>query len=216
MLQGASRIKRYPNQSTQRVILSIVNSFYDPLGFWAPAIQPMKVLLHDLCRKKLDWDQEIPHESERLWMEWFQQLPLLAFFQLPRCYKPNTFGNVVKAQLHFSDASERSFGYISYLRLVNDNNQSHCALLMGKTKLTPLKPLTTLRLEFAQPPFLLGLITFFGKNSTYPTNCSHRYFGRIVLPYSVISTMKLKSSILSYLIAFRRFEIRPNHRNGAT
>ena len=81
-------------------------------------------------------------------MEWLQQLPLLASFQLPRCYKSNTFGNVVKAQLHhFSDASERSFGYVSYLHLVNDNNQSHCALLMGKTKLTPLKPLTTPRLE---------------------------------------------------------------------
>ena len=39
------QIKRYPNQSTCRVILSIVNSVYDPLGFGAPAIQPMKSLL---------------------------------------------------------------------------------------------------------------------------------------------------------------------------
>ena len=142
------RIKVYPSQCTRRVILSVVNSVYDPLGFGAPAVQPMKALLQDLCRKKLDWDQEIPPENKRVWMEWLRQLPLLASFQLPRCYKPSTFGNVIKAQLyHFSDASERSFGYVSYLRLVNDNNQSHCALLIGKTKLTPLKPLTTPRLE---------------------------------------------------------------------
>ena len=142
------QIKGYPNQCTRRVILSVVNSDYDPLGFGALAIQPMKALLQDLCRKKLDWDQEIPPENKRVWMEWLQQLPLLASFQLPRCYKPSTCGNVIKAQLHhFSDAFERSFGYVSYLRSVNDNNQSHCALLIGKTKLSPLKTLTTPRLK---------------------------------------------------------------------
>ena len=108
----------------------------------------MKALLQDLCRKKLDWDQEVPPENKSLWMEWLQQLPLLSSFQLPRCYKPNRFGNVVKAQVHyFFDASERTFGYVSYLRLINDNNQIHRALLIGKTKLTLLKPLTTPRLE---------------------------------------------------------------------
>ena len=64
------QINKYANQFIRRVILSVVNSVYDPLGFEAPAIQPMKTLLQDLCRKKLDWDQEISSENKRLWMGW--------------------------------------------------------------------------------------------------------------------------------------------------
>ena len=41
---------------TRRGILSIVCSIYDPLGFLAPFIFLAKILLQDLCRSKLGWD----------------------------------------------------------------------------------------------------------------------------------------------------------------
>ena len=44
---------------TRRGILSVINSVFDPLGFGAPAIQPAKVLLQDLCSSKLGWDDLI-------------------------------------------------------------------------------------------------------------------------------------------------------------
>ena len=141
------QISKYANQFTRRVILSVANSVYDPLGFEAPAFQPMKTLLQDLCRKKLDWDQEIPSENKRLWMEWLQQLPLLASIQVPLCVEPAGFGKFKTSRIyHFSDASERSYGYAVYLRAVNQNNQMHCSL-MGKTRLTPLKTFTISILE---------------------------------------------------------------------
>ena len=37
----------------RRQLLSIVNSIYDPLGFLAPIILPMKILPQHLCRQKL-------------------------------------------------------------------------------------------------------------------------------------------------------------------
>jgi len=45
---------------TRRGILSVLNSPYDPLGFSSPIIQPVKVLLQDLCKSKFDWDDPIP------------------------------------------------------------------------------------------------------------------------------------------------------------
>ena len=52
---------------TRRGILSVANSFYDPLGIGAPAIQPMKVLLQKLCVGKLDWDEKIPEREQEQW-----------------------------------------------------------------------------------------------------------------------------------------------------
>jgi hypothetical protein len=45
---------------TRRGILSIVSSVYDPLGIAAPSVLPAKILLQDLCREGLSWDDEIP------------------------------------------------------------------------------------------------------------------------------------------------------------
>lgn len=44
---------------TSRGILSIISSIYDPLGFVAPFHLSAKILLQDLCRKKLGWDDSI-------------------------------------------------------------------------------------------------------------------------------------------------------------
>ena len=58
--------------ATGRGILSIVSSVYDPLGFAAPFILQAKLILQDLCRKKLGWDEEIPEEYRNRWRAWLQ------------------------------------------------------------------------------------------------------------------------------------------------
>ena len=51
-------------------------------------------------------------------------------------------------ELHnFSDASTEGYGQCSYLRLVDKDNQVHCSLVMGKARVTHLKPVTIPRLE---------------------------------------------------------------------
>ena len=63
--------------ATRRGILSIVSSIYDPLGFAAPFLFQAKLILQDLCRKKLDWDEEIHEEFLKRWQAWLQELPKL-------------------------------------------------------------------------------------------------------------------------------------------
>ena len=42
--------------TARRGLLSLVSSVYDPLGFAAPFTLPAKVLLRDICRMNLGWD----------------------------------------------------------------------------------------------------------------------------------------------------------------
>lgn len=67
---------------------------------------------------------------------------------MSRCLKPTEFGNIVSRQLHsFSDASPIGYGQVSYLRQENDRGDVHCAFLMGKARLAPIKPITIPRLK---------------------------------------------------------------------
>lgn len=54
------RIQVKEKPFTRRGILSTVCSVYDPLGFLAPFILPAKILMQQLIKAKLGWDEIIP------------------------------------------------------------------------------------------------------------------------------------------------------------
>ena len=133
---------------TRRGILSTISSVYDPLGIAAPYLLVGKKILQDLCRTKLGWDEEIDEECRVRWENWKSQLPALERFSMERCLKPANFGTVVSRQIHnFSDASSTGYGQVSYLRIENENGDIHCAFLMGKARVAPVKTMTIPRLE---------------------------------------------------------------------
>ncbi|CAH1277471.1 TRAF3 [Branchiostoma lanceolatum] len=135
--------------ATKRGILSTVSSMYDPLGLIAPATLHPKLILQDLCREKKTWDERIPEKHVKSWQKWEAELPLLSRrFEVDRCVKPVGFGDPTSVQLHhFADASESGYGTASYIRLENQDGRVHCALLMGKARVAPLKKVTIPRLE---------------------------------------------------------------------
>lgn len=68
---------------------------------------------------------------------------------LPRTYAPNNLGEIVKAELrNSSDVSTHGYRQCSYLTLRNEYGNVHCALVMGKSMVSPLKVITIPRLEF--------------------------------------------------------------------
>ena len=90
----------------------------------------------------------VPDEIKARWEKWRGGLHALAELKIRRCYKPDNFGHVKTAELHsFSDASVNGYGQSSYLRMINDRDEVHCALVMAKSRVTPLKPVTVPRLE---------------------------------------------------------------------
>ena len=135
---------------TRRGILSIVSSVYDPLGFVSPFVLRAKMILHQLCRKKLAWDDPVPDEELQCWKQWLAELPALQKFSVDRCFKPEAFGEPNMTELHhFSDASEAGYGAVSYIRMTNNKGEVHCAFVAGKSRLAPLKFMTIPRLELS-------------------------------------------------------------------
>lgn len=133
---------------TRRGILSTINSVYDPLGFLAPVLLIGKQILQCMCREKADWDTPLSPDLKQRWELWLEDLPSVDKLQIARCMKPKDFGKVVAVQLHhFSDASTAGYGQCSYLRLVDDEQRVHCSLIMGKSRVAPLKYVTIPRLE---------------------------------------------------------------------
>ena len=133
---------------TRRGILSMVSSIYDPLGFVAWLLLEGKKILQELCKEKTDWDNPVPEDIKARWQRWRAELPSLEELSIPRCYKLSNFGPIASAELHhFSDASTQGYSQCSYLRLTNGKGRIHCSFLMGKARVTPLKPVTVPRLE---------------------------------------------------------------------
>ena len=142
------RITLSDKPCTRRGILSTVSSIYDPLGFLAPVVLNGKRILQELCQEKLDWDTEIPIHLKSVWEKWRLELFHLDKIQIPRCYKPSNFGKLKAIEMHhFSDASTVGYGQCSYVRMIDENDKIHCSLLIGKARVTPLKPITVPRLE---------------------------------------------------------------------
>ncbi|KAL2082836.1 hypothetical protein ACEWY4_020609 [Coilia grayii] len=64
--------------------LSVVSSVYDPLGFLAPVMLPVKHVLQQLCKEKYGWDEPIPATASKKWMEWTSSLEKLSDFSVAR------------------------------------------------------------------------------------------------------------------------------------
>ena len=153
---------------TRRGILSTVCSVYDPLGLVAPLILVGKQILQDLCRTDADWDEPICDELRPRWERWRSELRTLESLGIPRCFKPEGFGQIKTVQLHhFSDASLTGYGQCSYLRLISESDQTHCSLVMGKARVTPLKPVTIPRLELTAAVVSVKISQWLGEELDY-------------------------------------------------
>lgn len=91
----------------------MVNSFYDPSRFLAPFSLRVKLLLQELSKRSLGWDEAIPHSFSKQWSDWLEDLEKVAEFKVNCCIKLRDFVNLVTEQLHhFSDASQVGYGAV--------------------------------------------------------------------------------------------------------
>ncbi|XP_038074806.1 uncharacterized protein LOC119742710 [Patiria miniata] len=158
------RITLQDKPLTRRGILSTVMSVYDPLGLLAPVVLVGKEILQELCRESAGWDDPLTEALRVRWERWRNDMGNLQSLSIKRCYKPADFGEVQTAQLHhFSDASTCGYGQCSYLRLTNSEGRVHCTLVMGKSRVAPLKPVTIPRLELTAAVVSVRVSSFLKK-----------------------------------------------------
>ena len=130
---------------TKRQILKKTSTVFDPLGFLTPFTLVAKLIIQDLWRKNVGWDEEVDVSIQNAWKTWMQELSEIAqTFRVPRSFDIQPTDDI---QLHlFSDASEQAFGAVAYLRIQTIFN-TRCHLIMAKSRVAPIKPLTLPRLE---------------------------------------------------------------------
>ena len=132
---------------TKRGLLSITASLYDPLGFVGPVVLVPKMTQQELCRRQIEWDDAIPADLLNDVKRWLSAVPELRSMRIPRCIKPSPGAGEVKLELHtFCDASEFAYGAAVYARSSNSHDVK-VSLLMGKSRVAPLKTLSIPRLE---------------------------------------------------------------------
>ena len=108
---------------TQRVVLSLVSAVYDPsIGLVAPYTVTARLLLKDIWRLSgQQWDNNLPDEICRKFLDWAEELPTVSTITIPRCYFQ---GNTESVELHiFGDSSQNAFSAVAYLRAKVSNRK---------------------------------------------------------------------------------------------
>ncbi|XP_018403789.1 PREDICTED: uncharacterized protein LOC108780532 [Cyphomyrmex costatus] len=144
MLHYAVRSIDRSGKITKRIVMSEIARIFDPLGILGPVILYAKKLMQDLWRCKVDWDESIPASIHCAWVEFAAQLNLINQLSI---HRQILIPNYIDVQIHgFCDASNTGYGACLYLRS-NDGDNTHCHLLCAKSRVAPLKTVTTPRLE---------------------------------------------------------------------
>ena len=62
---------------TGRGMLSVIGALYDPLGMGAPFVLHGRLILQEMTRRQLCWDDVAPDELAVSWAEWQKDIQLL-------------------------------------------------------------------------------------------------------------------------------------------
>lgn len=133
-----------PDTLTKRFILSTIAKIFDPLGLLSPVVIKGKVLLQQLWLSKVSWDDEVPQDIAQQWHNITNSLPDLNNLCIPR----SIVGiHVSRVEFHiFTDASQTAYGACLYVRTITSMGIV-TRLLMAKSRVAPIKPVTIPRLE---------------------------------------------------------------------
>ncbi|XP_065077337.1 uncharacterized protein LOC135700687 [Ochlerotatus camptorhynchus] len=131
---------------TKREVLRTLMMIYDPLGFIAHLLMFLKVLLQEIWRTSVGWDDPIEDLQFEKWLKWLAVFPDMRLVEVPRCYRSLTSVEAEVEMHTFVDASENGFAAVVYLRF-REGNVIECALAGAKTRVAPLKFLSIPRSE---------------------------------------------------------------------
>jgi len=126
---------------TKRNILQAASKQYDPLGWLAPIVIRAKLLIQELWRKQVDWDDPLDNDFNNRWFEVATDIERAASVVMTRRY--SVMHSSKSVFLHvFGDASTKAYGAVAYLQ-----NAGNTDFVMAKSRVSPLKTTTLPRLE---------------------------------------------------------------------
>ncbi|XP_044749148.1 uncharacterized protein LOC123309880 [Coccinella septempunctata] len=129
--------------TTKRIVLRTIMSLFDPVGFISSFTIKAKILMQDIWRTDLNWDEDLNENLLKTWKKWMDELAKIAEVRIPRCYSLQ-IPIARNIELHtFCDSSEKAFAVVSFLIVVVENvGKIDVSLVSSKIRVAPLKPLS--------------------------------------------------------------------------
>ena len=132
---------------TKRSVLRISAKIFDPFGYLCVFTINLKAFFQQLCVDKLNWDDDLQGQHRKTYDTLLSELPLLQNITISRCLFKHD--KVVKnVAIHgFSDASERAYAAVVYLKIEYESGEVDIKFVASKTKVAPIKKQSIPRLE---------------------------------------------------------------------
>nr|XP_043069444.1 uncharacterized protein LOC122322108 [Drosophila bipectinata] len=149
---------------TKRILLSELAKIYDPLGLLSPTVVFLKILFQESWLSSVDWNEVLPQQLCTRWQQFVSEMHLLETCRVPRYISaPHQ-----EMELHgFADASSQAYAAVIYSR-VEVNNGYAAKLIMAKSRVAPIKPISIPRLELNAAHLLSKLIYLVKQSLTVP------------------------------------------------
>ncbi|XP_066916103.1 uncharacterized protein [Clytia hemisphaerica] len=126
-----------PTNLTRRHCASKVAEIFDITGMMTPIVAAMKLDLHDLSTRQLDWDDTIPTELRPIWIKHFETMTQLGEIQFRRAVIPEDAISTDIQTLDFGDASQSLVCVCIYARYTRRNGQFSSQLVFARSRTVP-------------------------------------------------------------------------------
>lgn len=124
---------------TKRQIMSDVARLFDPLEYLGPTVVIAKLVMQQLWKEKVGWDDPTTAEVMETWERFRSELCEISGLKIPRRV---TVNGTMSYEIHgFADASMKAYGCCIYLRCLKSDDTAEMSLLCSKSRVAPVKEL---------------------------------------------------------------------------
>lgn len=143
---------------TKRSVASAIAKIFDPLGLIGPVIAVAKMILQELHKLEVDWEDEVSGDCLNQWQSFVGSIQDLQAISIPRWI--SQFPTPSCLELHgFCDASTKAYGAVVYVVTQDELGNRYSSLLTSKSRVAPQKnPQTIPRLELCGALLLTNLM----------------------------------------------------------
>lgn len=121
---------------------------FDLIGFLTPFTIRVKYLFQQLWERGIGWVDQLPPDLAEGWNQWCSELPQLHLVAFPRWYHIEIQPDMQSVQLHiYGDASEKTYSAVAFTKGRNRDGEIIISFAASKSRVAPLKKLTSPRLE---------------------------------------------------------------------
>ncbi|XP_071039912.1 uncharacterized protein [Parasteatoda tepidariorum] len=186
---------------TIRSILSCVSKIFDPLGWLSSIIITAKILIQELWKHQLAWDDPVPQDIKEKWIKYRVDISQVTL-TVPRTvllYSPSGF------ELYcFCDASEKAYAAVILVYLKSSTiTTTQISVLTSKTRVAPLKTISIPRLDLCSAVLLVHLLQTVLKSLTFQIDAVRAFIDSTI----VLAWLKSEPSRWQIFVANRVSEI---------